>query len=499
MKPSSKSVGRNRSFEIRPPIGWSFRRLLPSRRWSSLLILCLGSLACLALFSLSTSRGLGTKIGFQGGQVDCGRSSLAVVHSNPMLPLLDPPLYLNGRPTQSFKGKEAPFQFRSTAPTFVSDNLRPEVQYITSWPDGGWTNQVMSTMNLIYLGLITDRVIVLPNYTPTHIGFHHRTLRFGEVFDIPRLQRALGPRKQILEWHEIKDSNSSVIDDLGCWSVWQTVQTFEKQPRGGDVIASLNLDVSYTQVPKMVKMNDNVNDRHSTFWALASLGFSSTRAASLVPPFPSSKHNISLPPDEHMLCYDTLYSVAAHKPFELLIADYSPAWRRVGQHMRWTAALEQLGEEYIRRTLGVREVEPIPPFLSVHVRHGDFTTWCIAGFSPGECFAPLSAYARRVREVQEELLERKGTEVKHVIVTSDETNSTWWKEVAAMGWRTPDHSQTQKGWYPVLIDAVIQSKATGYVGTARSTMSLLAGRRAETWNGAVLRYTEWGKPGADDH
>lgn len=53
--------------------------------------------------------------------------------------------------------------------------------------------------------------------------------------------------------------------------------------------------------------------------------------------------------------------------------------------------------------------------------------------------------------------------------------------------------------YPVLVDAVIQSLAIGFVGTARSTMSLLAARRVVTWHGGVTRKVEWGFPGADDH
>ncbi len=53
--------------------------------------------------------------------------------------------------------------------------------------------------------------------------------------------------------------------------------------------------------------------------------------------------------------------------------------------------------------------------------------------------------------------------------------------------------------YPVLVDAVIQSGAIGFVGTDRSTMSILARRRAETWHNAVSRTVKWGNPTADDH
>ena len=53
--------------------------------------------------------------------------------------------------------------------------------------------------------------------------------------------------------------------------------------------------------------------------------------------------------------------------------------------------------------------------------------------------------------------------------------------------------------YPVLIDVVIQSSAAGFVGTDRSTMSLLAARRVQDWGGGAVRTVKWGTPDADDH
>ncbi|KAJ7760803.1 hypothetical protein B0H14DRAFT_2973458, partial [Mycena olivaceomarginata] len=83
-----------------------------------------------------------------------------------------------------------------------------------------------------------------------------------------------------------------------------------------------------------------------------------------------------------------------------------------------------------------------------------------------ECFAPLSAYARCVEEVREELQRAQGIEVQRVVLTSDETNATWWEEVAAYGWHRVDHSttvETHSRWHPVLIDAAIQSGGMGFV------------------------------------
>lgn len=67
-------------------------------------------------------------------------------------------------------------------------------------------------------------------------------------------------------------------------------------------------------------------------------------------------------------------------------------------------------------------------YISVHVRHGDFGTWC--GSVPlDECFAPVKAIARRVEEVRSELQTRLGIYNTQVIVTSDEKDAKWWQEV----------------------------------------------------------------------
>ncbi|KAJ6621218.1 hypothetical protein B0H10DRAFT_1790422 [Mycena sp. CBHHK59/15] len=379
------------------------------------------------------------------------------------------------------------------------ENLRPDTQYITSWVSAGWTNDVMTYINLIYLGLITDRVPIVPMFIPSHIGGHVPPIPFGQVFDVPRLRNELG--KSVLEWREVKDLNSTVVDDLGCWNIWEAVQYREAFPRRSRIPGDLNLDISYTKAPTWTKMiPDYEHDQHSTFWSLATLAFPETRADSLVTPLPSPKHNVSLPPDEHLLCYDYLYYVSAHKPYELE-TDYSPAWRYVGQYMHWTPRLEQLADQYVRRAVGAGDDEPVPPFISLHVRHYDFEVWC-NGLPVQECFAPLPVIARRVREVQAEIQERIGMAVRHVIVTSDERNSTWWHEVAELGWFTPDHSRTKETygeWYPVLIDAVIQSQGVGFVGTDRSTMSIIAGKRVGSWQGGPIRLVKWGTPTADDH
>jgi hypothetical protein len=42
-------------------------------------------------------------------------------------------------------------------------------------------------------------------------------------------------------------------------------------------------------------------------------------------------------------------------------SDYSPAWRYVARHMRWTQSLEELADKYVRATIGVEDDKPTPP------------------------------------------------------------------------------------------------------------------------------------------
>ncbi|KAK0194202.1 hypothetical protein F5146DRAFT_926365 [Armillaria mellea] len=399
--------------------------------------------------------------------------------------LFDPLNSLVGAPTEHF-----------------SDNLLPDVKYITSWISAGWTNDVMTYINLIYLGLITDRVPILPMFTPSHIGPAAPPIAFGDVFDVPRLRQALD--RPILEWRDVKDPNSAELDGLGCWNVWEaTSQNHAQGPRESQFLVDLLciLDVSYTRLPDWVKLIQNYeHDSHTTFWTLARFAFPDTRNANLVTPLPSPILNVSLPPDEQLLCYDYLYYVCAQQPFEY-DHDYSPAWRFVTQHMHWVPSLEALAKTYINRALGLEDDGPTPAYIAIHARHADFKNYCW-GATQDVCFPSVTVTARRVQEVKDELLQTKGIDVKHVIMTSDERNASWWEEVAQQGWYAPDHSKTKElygDWYPLLVDAVIQSGGVGFVGTDRSTMSILARRRVESWQSGVTRTLLWGSPHADDH
>jgi len=384
------------------------------------------------------------------------------------------------------------------------DNLRNGTRYLTSWLSAGFTNDVMTLGNMIYLARMTDRVAILPPLMSA-IGVD-ATIMVSKVFDLPRLERELG--HPVLEWPQVKDSHSTEVDSLGCWNIHQVNDLGSHGPRHSRNVFALNLDVSYTRAPETVKLIPGFpHDSHSSFWALAPLAFSDSRTKALA----SMPEIVTLPgeraggvslPDEQVLCYDYLYYVCTDVPFEYEYSVY-PVWDVVLKHFRWTPEVESIGKDYLRLTLNIADGSDIPPYISIHARHGDFENWC-SGVDRLSCFASLPTFAVRVAEVQQELRERKGIDVTHVIVTSDEQDPGWWQEVEAMGWLRMDHEKlntaaTHGDWYPVLLDSYVQSASLGFVGTDRSTFSILSGRRVRDWNDGAVRSVKWGQPDADSH
>lgn len=392
---------------------------------------------------------------------------------------------------------------RAGATESFAENLQPENQYITSWTYAGWTNDFMAFSNLIYLGMISSRIPILPPFPPSlsHIGKGGKYINYGEVFDLPRLRRSL--RTPILEWKDVKQEGSPVVDALGCWSIWAGMTTGGAYMRNA-LVDHLNLDISYTSIPHTPLVH-NSTDPHTSFWDLSSVLFPKGRKAALslstTKRFPSPIRDATLEPNEQLACFDIMYFVGARRPFEWEEA-YSPAWRFVATHAHWNPTLLTLAETYVRKVFGLDEDDSIPLFITLHVRRGDFVKLC--GDNPAEtCMPPLAAYARRVQEIRDELRIIRSLAVERVIITSDEQDPAWWDEVRALGWSFIDHEQqgtTSKHgkWYPALIDAVVQSMGIGFVGTARSTMSLVAARRVEDWNGGISRQVSWGRNGADN-
>ncbi|KAI0638784.1 hypothetical protein C8Q77DRAFT_1151813 [Trametes polyzona] len=488
---------------------WSARLALPPvvrRRWVLLSVMLLASVGCIPLFlsarlSAPAAQRVPDAGAFSPPQPKAVDSPESQVAQYDVAEITEDSLPMHLRPDTYLEGLEATPHFR--------DSLRNDTGYMTSFLSAGWTNDQITMGNLIYLSMITGRIPIIPPFT-SHIGGTATPLAFSDIFDVPRMVVALNT--PILEWHMVKDldraQSENVKDELGCWNIWEVDNVEAQGPRGSYSTTLLNLDISYTRAPASVKLIPNFeHDSHSTFWSLAKLAFPEGRAEALSRPHenptrPSEVNKVIIPPDEQLVCYDYLYYVCALEPFEFE-RDYSPMWREVMIHARWTSSLQDLARGYLRRVFRLPPGAAIPPYIAIHARRGDFLGWC--GDVPKEqCFAPLGAYARRVAEVQEEIRRTRGIYVSHVIMTGDEKDPSWWGAVEERGWLRIDHAGERTAeqfgnWYPVVLDAVVQSMAIGFVGTDRSTFSHMARRRVTDWNNGAVRLVKWGTPGADDH
>jgi hypothetical protein len=79
----------------------------------------------------------------------------------------------------------------------------------------------MTLVNLIYLGTLTGRTVILPQFFPTHVGTTAPSLPFGEVYDLSALAASI--HTPVLDWHHVKRTHPDLSmqqDVIGCWSTY---------------------------------------------------------------------------------------------------------------------------------------------------------------------------------------------------------------------------------------------------------------------------------------
>ncbi|KAL1746913.1 hypothetical protein HDZ31DRAFT_61736 [Schizophyllum fasciatum] len=375
--------------------------------------------------------------------------------------------------------------------TSFRDRLRSDVKYLAQWGGPvGFSNQIISQIHVLYLALLSERVPIIPPFIANgHVGYDEPVLSFGEVFDLDFLRAQL--RAPVLEWSDVQ-ARDGATDTLGCWALanWhgpaQTPMDFSH---------ALGVDVVYTPVPHDARSDYMYATDH-----VAELVHPGSGLAELYRQ--SSEAPEALRPDDHLACFDFTYFVSSAADLNL---DHSagafwPAWWMAGQHVRFTRAVRERAQGQLRRAFALQAEAAVPAYISVHIRRGDFVDIC-GDVPTNECFAPLSAYVRRVQEVQENLQARDGVAIERVIVSSNEHAPSFWAEVDRLGWAHIDYGtgDTNGGWWGIILDTCIQAMSDGFVGTWGSTVSELSQRRVESWNSGPTRMVRWGKPGADDH
>ncbi|PVG04853.1 hypothetical protein CPB86DRAFT_778166 [Serendipita vermifera] len=383
---------------------------------------------------------------------------------------------------------------QGNATAHFRDNLRPESKYITGWCGGGFTNQFMGVVHLITISILTPFhiPIIPPLISRPHLPIRAGYPAIGDIFDLERWARAIN--KEMVEWRDVKDirglsgrkapdgSNAAdEEDEMACWSIWATANLKEqKYYTNTEMPEHLNLDISYTPVPRAARLypHSDDGDVFTTFHALAALARSTPSNPNPISPeplrdsFPSRRHNRVARPDTDLVCYDNLYYVTSSRSYEWE-HDYNMAWNLVGKHARWSDRIRTLVRESLAITLDRHKREIMRPirgesdwredrdgkkhhpndvralnerdriltkYISIHARHGDFLDNCEGRKQQGKaCYPPLSTFERLIEEMEEELRNQGKLSWFEgrlpVIVTSDETDEEWWTEVERYGWK----------------------------------------------------------------
>ena len=142
---------------------------------------------------------------------------------------------------------------------------------------------------------------------------------------------------------------------------------------------------------------------------------------------PVTNRELPHPPDDQLLCFDTIYYTAATSPQEWW-QPHAPVWNAVGRYARWNPEVTKLADAYIRDALAIEDGVRTPDFVSVHIRRGDFKKWC-KDTPLEDCMASLEAYKRAVTRVRDDLLEARGVYARWVIVTTDETDEQYFAAI----------------------------------------------------------------------
>lgn len=205
-------------------------------------------------------------------------------------------------------------------------------------------------------------------------------------------------------------------------------------------------------------------------------------------------------PETHVLCLDhTLYRpehpTTAHSTTHLDPRDHT-AFHTHGKALHYVPDLQDAALDLVAFVLGHRS-----PFIVVHIDAQAQAAECaLRNDADEDCRVPkLSRYLEAVERVLEIAIRSNGgqgkkqsREQRHqvralsVVVSTDVTDLGFKGELAAAGWSLLDFDDLEMKqrfgqWTPEIIEGVVQSKATAFVGTRGSSVSTLAALRVRSW------------------
>lgn len=196
-------------------------------------------------------------------------------------------------------------------------------------------------------------------------------------------------------------------------------------------------------------------------------------------------HYRALPPQNTFFLATRVFppAIPPSAPLEPLRSYEGQGWLRAGQYLHFSAHLEALAERYLVSLFGLWTARSIPPFISVHIRRGDF--------EQARGLTAIDAFKDAVQRVRDRLDRRmddpdgwagaghelqryfdgvRGKDYAVVVTTDDKMDSDFVRQIRSeLGWKVLDHDKMQTikkygEWYPTMIDAAVLARGRGFVG-----------------------------------
>ncbi|KAI5478250.1 GDP-fucose protein O-fucosyltransferase [Pseudohyphozyma bogoriensis] len=421
----------------------------------------------------------------------------------------------------------------------VQKQMKKGVRYVTSLAYGGHANQFISIGKLLYLAKLTHRVAIIPTLSPLHfeadpanISEFYDMARFWHESKIPFVEfSSLKPINQPTHHARPEASHAShptktQLETLPCWSVQEAVVGHANLYNSLDIH---NMKIGYWPLPAKTMARAQPGNFDLAFDALrlfdADVGkkrqwldmvkeewlpqATVEGGDRMINRKDNLKEGFTLKgpePDDQLLCFDNslfmgpvMFGEAfpGEVPLEEDIPGEGYSWQEGTRYLFFNKKVEDTVDRYLTKMFGVDSPSKVPPFITVHLRRGDFKEF--AGLTGLEVY---QAAVERVREKLQKRLDAapktwRGPGLKnfrhwglqatdyHVVTTTDEpTGSDFIKEVRSLGWKVLDHGEegtVEKlgGWWPTILDAAVLARGQSFVGTDRSTFSHLAGLRVK--------------------
>lgn len=405
-----------------------------------------------------------------------------------------------------------PLRHTTPLPSF-RDNLWEDSAYVTTFPYGGLTNQLLEAFKLVHLGHRLDRTAILPDLTAVHA--EGTNTPFSSFYDLAPFSDAANVT--VTEWSKVKMQkiDGPVAESLSCWG--------NRPYPEWDPLAEYKIRTTFWPPPKQLTVQA-YDSRALSFPAIEVLVSSDQTEylQSVQQEVIGSTATLPDIPDQQVLCISNLFYVKNAVRFvhgqvdgrytieELDPTD--PIWHDIGRHLHFNKATNKIADDILSYLLGPSYTPPAlrhasiepskklvdagTPFIGVHLRQGDFIQMARAGH-------PLSAYATAVDLLQARLAlllrpskhhfnfgsTKKGDKIS-VLFTTDSKEPEFIESLTRLGWTFIDHDKLKTvkrygGWYPAVIDSLILSRGVGFVGTKQSTFSYVAARRVETWSNGL--------------